>query len=1078
MKIALQRARAFIALCFLLVIAMPNLKAQQKSSLVRGTVQSASNVPLAGVSVAIRNATTNFTASTVTDSTGVFTFSKLPAGGPYSFSFSTVGFEPQTLSGYNIKPDITLTLVVKLKESSTSLDQVVVVGYGTQSRATVTAAITKVGGKDIGNQPVSTPGEALAGLAAGVQVQQDQGAKPGAAPTIRVRGVSSLSSSNDPLYVIDGYPLQTSSSFTLLNPNDIESIEVLKDAASSAIYGSRAANGVVLVTTKRGKAGKTVFSVSAYTGLQNNNRYYDVLKKNDYIALVKDISRIKNLVYPSILDSNTSALPDVDWQREIFRTAPIQNFEINASGGSEKVRFSASAGYFKQKGVVIGTEYTRLTTRLNLDADLSPKLKLGASISPSYAEQYRQPTSGQASGAGANPADYITGVPGLVADVNLPSPLNQALTFQPIVPVRKANGDFQQPYDRALGFNLSPTAVFSATNFFNPVGILSQSINRSRAFRTLANTFLEYTVIQGLKLKTYIGATLETEQVHGYLPATMGYGPAPNASFSSPSLAGIFASDNSRTSFDWVWENTATYDKVIGEHHINLLGLFSMQQLNSQINYTAGIPGTYITAAVQSPLASPNTVGTEAFDANAFLSYAGRITYDYSKKYLATFAIRQDASSRFGPNNRTAMFPSFSVGWRLSQEDFIRPLLDKISINEFKIRGGYGRTGNANIGSFAYLNSITLNRNYSFGGTRTFGSQQTGFANPDLTWEKNDQVSIGADIGFKKNLIIFTVDYFERTSKGMLLNKALPLIVGYANTYQANLGTLQNKGFEFTATSGFNIGKLRWTINANLSTYKTKVTDLGGPSSLPAVAAINGWNNVYQVKVGDPLGLMYGYKIGGVYKNTADLAKYAQVAAGNKVGDGRVVDVNGDGVINAGDVTVLGHGLPDFTYGLTNSFQYANFDLNILLQGVQGVNIINGNLRQAITGNNNQNTLHKYLNNYFDPSKPDRDVAYGLPGWGSTYPGASLVDQSVENGSYLRIRNITLGYRLPDAILKSIMLKTARFYLTAQNPFLFTKYSGYNPEANLSGSNPITVGVDQGSYPAARTFIFGVNVGF
>jgi TonB-linked SusC/RagA family outer membrane protein len=477
-------------------------------------------------------------------------------------------------------------------------------------------------------------------------------------------------------------------------------------------------------------------------------------------------------------------------------------------------------------------------------------------------------------------------------------------------------------------------------------------------------------------------------------------------------------------------------------------------------------------------LASPNTVGSEAFDANAFLSYAGRITYDYSRKYLATAAIRQDASSRFGPNNRSALFPSFSLGWRLSQEGFLKPLLDKIQINELKFRGGYGRTGNANIGSFAYLNSIRLNQNYSFGGVRNFGTQQTGFANPDLTWEKNDQVSIGADIGFKNNLIVFTADYFFRTSKGMLLSKALPLVVGYANTYQANLGTLQNKGFEFTATSGFNVGKVRWTVNANLSTYKTKVTDLGGPSSLPAVAAINGWNNVYQVKVGDPLGLMYGYVIDGVYKNAGDLAKFPQTAAGNRVGDARVKDVNGDGVINAGDATVLGHGLPDFTYGLSNSFQYKNFDLNILMQGVQGVDMINGNLRQAITGNYNQNTLYKYFNNYFDPTRPDRDVAYSLPGQGSTYPGAALVNQSVENGSYLRVRNVTLGYRLSEAIAKTVFLKTARVYFTAQNPFLFTKYSGYNPEANLSGSNPITVGVDQGSYPAARTFIFGINVGF
>jgi TonB-linked SusC/RagA family outer membrane protein len=1064
---------------YLLVLLFPGIIKAQSQMVVRGTVQSTSNKPVSGASIVIRNSSTNFTSGTVSDSVGAFSFSRLPSGGPYSFSFSAVGYEPQTLSGYNIKEGTILSVVVKMKDAAGTLEGVVVIGYGTQSKATLSTSITRVDSKSIASQPVGTVGEALAGIAAGVQIQSDQGAKPGAPPTIRVRGVSSLSSSNDPLYVVDGYPLQSAANFALINPNDIESIEILKDAASSAIYGSRAANGVVLVTTKRGKAGRTVFSVSAYTGLQSVNRFYNTLNKNDFITLVKDISRIRNLVYPTILDGNTDSLPDVNWQKQVFRTAPIQDFEINASGGTEKVRYSVSAGLFKQKGVVIGTDYTRISTRMNLDAEVVKNLKIGFSIAPAYTEQHRQPTSGQASGAGANLADQLTGVPRLVSDLNLPSPLNQAMTFQPVVPVYKANGDFAQPYDRSLNFNLSPTSVFFASNFFNPVGILSQSVNRSRAFRTLANTFLEYAPVAGLKLRTYIGATFENEQVHGYVPATMGYQLAPNASYSSPLLAGIFASDNNRTSFDWVWENTATYDKTVGDHHFNLLGLFSLQKYKSQIDYIAGVPGTFVTAAVESPLASPNTVGAEAFDENTFVSYAGRITYDYKKKYLLTAAVRNDGSSRFGPNNRFATFPSFSLGWRAAEEDFVKPLTDKLSINELKFRGGYGRTGNANIGSFAYVNSITINKNYAAGNTRLFGSQQSGFANPDLTWEKNDQLSFGVDVAFKRNMFVFTFDYFSRISKGMLLNKTLPAVVGYTPSYQSNLGTLQNRGFEATATANLNVGKVRWTINANLSAYKTKVTDLGGPSQLAGVAAINGWNNVFQVKVGDPLGLMYGYVVNGVYKNAADLANSPKAASGNVVGDWKVVNQNNDNVIDTKDIVVLGHGLPDFTYGLTNSLAYGNFDLNILLQGVQGVSIINGNYRQLITGNHNQNTLYKYFNNYFDPAKPDRDVAYPIPASsGFVNPGNALVQKDVENGSYLRVRNMTLGYKLSDAVLKAVSLKAARVYVTAQNPFLFTKYTGYNPEANVSGSSPITAGVDQGSYPAARTFIFGINIGF
>ena len=1034
---------------------------------VTGKITDNKGMGLPGVSVLVKGTKTGV----VSDNSGAYSIKVPDNNAVLVFSFIGMVSREVAVGGKTVI-DITMA------DTPQSLGDVVVVGYGSQSRTTVTSSITKVEGKNISNQPVSTPGEALAGLAAGVQVQSDQGGKPGAAPTIRVRGVSSLSSSNDPLYVVDGYPLETAANFNLINPSDIESIEVLKDAASAAIYGSRAANGVVIVTTKRGKAGKTVFSVSAYSGIQEVNKYIDVLSKDQYVQQVKALSRIKNLQYPAILDGDISGLPDVDWQKEIFRTAPINSFEFNASGGSEKVRFSASAGVFKQKGVLIGTEYTRYNARLNLDADIVKNVKFGFSVSPSYAEQFRQPSSGQASGAGANPNDYIIGVPGLLADLNLPSPLNQALTFQPIIPVYRANGDFAQPYDRELNYNLSPTAVFSASNFYNPVGILSQSINRSRAFRTLSNAFLEYAPIPGLKLKTYIGATLENEQVHGYVPGTMAYSSAPTASGASPQLAGIFASDNVRNSFDWVWENTATYDKQIGKHHFNILGLFSAQKYESQINYTAGLPGTFITTSVQSPLASPNTVGTERFDANTFVSYAGRLTYDYNKKYLFTAAVRQDGSSRFGSNNKFAVFPSFSIGWRLAEEPFLKEALAGIGVNELKLRGGYGRTGNANIGSFTYVNQINLNTNYAAGSTRLFGTQQSGLANPDLTWEKNDQTSIGADVGLLQNKIVLTFDYFVRNSNGMLLKKDLPLDVGYTSFYQANLGKLQNKGFEFTANTNFKLGAVTWNANANFSTYKTKVLDLGGPGALPAVRAINGWNNVYQVKVGDPLGYMYGYEIIGVFKNANDLANNAKATTGNNIGDYIIKDQNGDGKVDVNDVTNLGHGLPDFTYGLTNSFQYKNFDLSILVQGVQGVNIINGNNRQTITGNHNQNSLTKYFNNYYDPAFPDRDVLYSSPVATGALPGAALTNLAVENGSYLRVRNITLGYRFSDKLLQKISIQSARFYFTAQNPFLITNYSGYNPEANIMGGDPTTPGVDQGTYPTARTFILGINFGF
>ncbi|MEO6524245.1 MAG: TonB-dependent receptor [Mucilaginibacter sp.] len=1034
---------------------------------VSGKVLDKQGQPLPGVSVKLKGTSLGIT----TDINGNFAIKASDSNSILVFSF--IGFTTQEV----MIGDRTV-INVTLQEEPKSLNEVVVIGYGLQSRATITSAIAKVDGKNIGNQPVGTPGEALAGLAAGVQVQSDQGAKPGAAPTIRVRGVSSLSSSNEPLYVVDGYPLETAANFTLINPSDIESIEILKDAASASIYGSRAANGVVLVTTKRGKPGKTVFSFSTYTGIQKVTGLIPVLNRDQFVDYVKDVARIRSFAYPTNFDTNPGGLADVNWQQAIFRTAPLTDVEFNASGGSEKVRFNASAGYFKQDGVMIGTAYSRTTVRLNLDADIAKNVKFGFSVSPSYSEQFKQPASGQFNGS--NAADQLVGVPGLISNYTLYSPLNQALTMPPVVPIYRANGDFAEVTDAGLGFNLpNSTAQFFPPSYLNPLNIVSQAINRNRAFRTLSNAFLTYTPVNGLTLKTYLGATLENELVHAYIPATMASGQAPNASFSNPSLVGIYASDNARNSFDWVWENTVTYDKTFGNHHFNLLGLFSVQKYNSQINYTAGLPGTFVTTAVQSPLATPNTLGTIGFDANDFVSYAGRLTYDFKRKYLFTAAIRQDGSSRFGPNNRYAVFPSFSAGWRISEEPFVKPILEKLKINELKIRGGYGKTGNANIGSFTYVNSIALNRNYASGNTRLFGAQQSGFANPDLTWEKNTQTDFGVDLSLLDNRISFTVDYFNRTTDGMLLNKALPLIVGYATSYQANLGSLKNNGFEFGANTDFKIGAVRWAVNANLSTYRTKVLDLGGPAALPAVGAINGWNNVYQVKVGQPLGLMNGYTVVGLFKNAADLANNPQVAAGNHVGDWIIKDQNGDGKIDANDVTVLGHGLPDFTYGLTNTFQYKSFDLSILIQGVQGVNTINGNLRQLYGGNGNLNTNTKYYQNYFDPAQPNRDVLFPVPNSSSSISTANaLTNVDVENGSYMRVRNITLGYRLSDEFAKKIKVKNFRIYATAQNPFLITKYTGYNPETSVNGSDPTTPGVDQGTYPIARTFIFGVNIGF
>lgn len=1022
---------------------------------ITGKVTDEKGLPLPGVSVKTKN-TSN---TVVTDANGNYKI--LVADQSDYLVFSYVGFTP-----YEIQVKDSKNINVLLREQKNALEEVLVIGYGEQSKKKVSTAISRVEGKFIGIQPVSTPGEALAGLVSGVQVQSGRGGYPGEAPTIRIRGIGSLGTDSDPLYVVDGYPLQESTQFNLINPADIESIDILKDAASAAIYGSRAANGVVIVTTKRGKAGKTSFNVSAYTGVQNVAKKVDLLSRDQYIEYAKYAARMRNITYPTIFDTDPQSLPDIDWQDVIFRQAPISDFQISARGGSEKARYSISGGYFKQDGTMIGTTYDRYNIRFNMDADLSPKLRIGISMAPSFSQQFRQPAGGQFSEASAS---ETTGARAL------PSPIHSAVLMPPVVPVYAADGDYAQGY---RGLKNSANGVFFQAALYNPLGVLELYKNRLREYRILGNNFIEYEPIKDLKFKTSIGATLNVNDQYAYIPATLANGSAPAASTSNPIMTQIYSSESQSTVLDWLWENTISYNKTFGgNHNLSALVLYSLQKYHAKSTGVNGRSGTYTTDLLENPLASSDLVGSLAYSQNSFLSLGGRINYDYKGKYILSAALRQDGSSRFGPNKRFAVFPSVSGAWRITQESFMQPL--KNVLNELKIRASYGETGNANIGDFTWSNNI-ISRDYGLGSQRTYGSAQSGFANYNLTWEKNRQADLGLEAGFLNDKYSLSIDYYSRHTEGMLFQKDLPSIIGYATTFRTNLGRLSNRGFEISGKANFNLGAVKWTLDANVSANRTKVDDLGGPSSLPAKAAIFGWDNVFQVRVGDPLGLMRGYQVEGIFKNTADLGKYPQWVTGNKVGDWIIKDQNNDGKIDEQDMAVIGHGFPDFVYGLSSTFQYKNFDLSLIVQGVQGVNVINGNIRHQF-GVHNVNTSPTYFNNMFDSQNPDRDVEYPAPLASGVTPLNNLTNKAVSDASFLRIRNLTIGYRLPAGLLKSIKMQTVRFYATGQNLLTFTKYNWYNPETSVTsdtGDSVYRPGVDQGTYPANRVFIFGVNVGF
>lgn len=996
----------------------------------------------------------DYSITVPTDPNGRYAGAGDAASRPIVLVFSFVGYQSQ-----EVLVGDRSTLNISLVADTKSLNEVVVIGYGEQSRKTISTAISKVDGKNIAQQPVSNPGEALAALAPGVQVQSGRGGYPGEAPTIRIRGIGSLGTGSTPLYVVDGYPLQDANQFNLINPSDIESIDVLKDAASAAIYGSRAANGVIIVTTKRGKAGKTSFTFSAYTGIQQVAKRVDVLNRDEYVENAKFVSRIRKAPYPAVFDTNPGSLPDTDWQDAIFRNGKISEYQLSAQGGSDKIRYAISGAYFTQDGTVRGSSYDRYNLRFNVDANLSPKLKIGLSMAPSYSEQFRQPVAGQYNGSNENSGSR-----------SLPSPVHSATLLPPVMPVYTATGDYAQFFDAPTNPNGS---TFFPTNLFNPLAVLDLNTNRLHNYRLFGNGFLAWEPIGGLTLKTSLGSTLSLDDWYAYIPPTLANEAAPRANKTNPVFGQIFARESQRLGLDWLWENTATYAKTIGDHNFSALALYSVQKFRSKFNATEGRAGTYTTDLLRSPLASSDRVGTLNYDANAFLSFGGRVTYDYKSKYILSGALRSDASSRFGPNNRFAAFPSVSAAWRITEEPFLAGL--KSTLNELKLRASYGETGNASIGSFTWANSVD-SRNYSFNQVRTFGYTQNGFANLDLTWEKNRQVDIGLEAGFLNDKFSLGIDVYDRRTKGMLFQKDLPGVVGYATNYRTNLGELQNRGLEVQAGANLNVGAVKWRIDGNISANRTKVLDLGGRQSLPP-QGIFGWGNTYEINVGDPLGNMYGYQVLGIFKTQEDLTAYPQNVNGDKIGNWIIKDQNGDGKVNELDRVVLGSGFPKFIYGMTHTVQYRNLDLSLILQGVQGNSIMNGNIRHPY-GNAPFNSIPRFFRNMFDPENPTRETEFPAPGASGFHAGNSFTDRMIENGSFLRVRNVTLGYTLPSALLNRVKLKSARLYVTGQNLFTFTNYSWYNPEVSLNGDSVYTPGVDQGTYPAIRTYTVGLSLGF
>ncbi|MDO7874510.1 TonB-dependent receptor [Hymenobacter sp. ASUV-10] len=991
---------------------------------VSGRVTSADGVGLPGVTVLVRGTT----IGTATNSDGTFSLNA-PAGSTLTFSF--VGYATQTAP---VSENGNTSLTITLQEDLQKLNEVVVVGYGTQQRQDVTGAVASVSGKDVASQPVSDPTQAIQGRAAGVTVTQNSGAPGGAGGTsVRVRGVTSAGN-NAPLYVVDGYPLPSNDENQLnaINPNDIESIDVLKDASATAIYGLRAANGVVIITTKRGKTGSSSINVDAYRGVQTAWRQLDLLNAKEY-ATINNESRLAqgttapldNLRDPSKLGEGT------DWQKAVFRpTAVIQSYNLSALGGSEKMHYATTAGYFQQDGTIIGSRFERFTLRLNGDVQLSKRVKIGNSLSLTHLNDRQVNTGGDEFGV-----------------------LNNVLQAPPTIPVYRPDGTWYEPRD--------------VDNYAEPNPVLQSLITNANFTRNrvLTTMFAEVEVLKGLRARTNVGADLIFDYGRAFTPQL-----GANSPRNGPGTAGSNYYTNYNPSY--LIENTLTYDHLFADkHQLTLLAGQSAQEFN--YSNLQGGRGGYTSNLLQQLNNGPinDRLGNSGTSSRQRLaSYFGRVNYEFAGKYLLTATARYDGTSAFALGRKFGFFPGASVGWRISEENFLR---GNTKISELKLRAGYGKVGNPlNAGQFAYLATINSGITYPFGsdGTINIGAAPTRGQNLNLQWEDNVQFNLGLDMGFLGGRISANVDVYDRRSPNLISAVPPTLVSGTYEALPTNAISSYNRGLDLAVTTRNIVGAergLNWTTTLVFSTFTNRIDDLNGAIPFNGLANRNGVA-IVRFDEGQPFGSFYGYVADGLFQTQADLDNHA-TQNGAAPGDIRFKDLNGDKQITDLDRTFIGNPNPDFTYGLTNTVSWKGFDLNLFLQGSQGNDVYNLNRVYTEGGlYNNSNSSTRVLGRWTGAGTSN-DVPRAIAG----DPNQNLRVSSyfLEDGSYMRIKLLTLGYALPPSLLGYISSKSLRVYVSAQNLLTLTKYSGFDPE--IGGS-----GVDRGIYPQSRVFLAGLNIGF
>lgn len=1029
----------FFFCCCMLSFQTLLLKAQELK--VTGKVIAKSDgMPMPGVTITLKG-TQRGTAS---GPDGTFSI-QIPKSGAI-LVFSLIGMKTQTLSINNTNP-----LVVSMEDDVSSLNEVVVVGYGTQKKSVVTGAISSVKAADLENQQITRVEDALQGRTTGLTMAHSSGS-PGASSTIQIRGVTTLNN-NNPLFVVDGIVVDNGG-IDYLNSSDIESIEVLKDAASAAIYGARAAAGVILVTTKKGSEGAVRLNYNAYVGNQAPARKLDLLNATQYATLRNEAS--VNGGGSVIFPNPTSLGTGTDWQSAIFNNhAMIQDHEVSLSGGNKVSKFYGSFGYLDQQGIVASdiSYYKRYNVRLNSSHKIKDWLTIGNTLGYSHIKNQ-----------------------GITSNSEFGGPLSSAINLDPLTPIIETDPTkiSKSPYTQpnvltdASGFPYGQSSNVGQ-EMINPLAYIQTQLgNYGWSDNIVGSVYGEIKPIKGLTIRSNLSGKLAYWGGESFRP--LYYLNPTNISSST------FLSRNKNQGVNWNLENTATYSKKIGKHDFTILlgaGAYSDNNTTGvNINFQ-GVPARNFNEATFNIKVTPDLVTANAYDGveHRVSSLFSRITYNYDEKYLFNALLRRDGSSRFGANNKYGYFPSASIGWVASNENFW-PKNDYV--NSLKIRSSYGVTGSDNIGNFLYLSTVGGGRNYVFGiDNLAIGWSPDAPANPDLKWEQTSQLDIGLDANLFK---YFTLgfDWYNKKTTGILRPVSLPGYGGFSGSPTANVADMANKGVEFELGFHKKVGQLNIGVNGNLSHNKNVVTYLGtGINFISSGGGIQNLSTLQRTEVGYSYNYFYGYQTNGIFQNQSEVNAYTGpkglIQPSAKPGDFRFVDLNGDGVITSADRTFLGNAIPTLNYGLNLNIGYKAFDFQIFGQGVGGNKIFQG-LRRLDIGNANWTT--QALNRWTGE------------GTSNTYPKLSTSDPNgnfnklsnlyLENGAYFRIRTLQLGYTLPHALVSKISLQKVRIYLNASNLFTFTKYTGYDPEI---GGGPDVWGIDAGVYPQARTFSFGLNVG-